>query len=84
MSAQAKTSRQALLRVKRRRHRLHVPPKLATGGGAITLSSMTPAMVDRLSWRAGFGPTAEARAIVDGQARHRCGRGNPVDQARRA
>ena len=67
MSAQAKTSRQALLRVKRRRHRLHVPPKLATGGGAITLSSMTPAMVDRLAWRAGFGPTAEARASWTGK-----------------
>jgi len=67
VTAQVKTSRQALLRVKRRRHRLHVPPKPAASGGSVTLSAMTPLMVDRLFWRAGFGPTPEARATWTGK-----------------
>jgi uncharacterized protein (DUF1800 family) len=50
--------------VKTRRHRLHVPP-----GGSVTFSptSMSQAMVDRLFWRAGFGPTANDRATWTGK-----------------
>jgi uncharacterized protein (DUF1800 family) len=46
-----------------RRHRLHLPPGAsADGAGGVDLSSMSPAMVDRLFWRAGFGPTEADRA----------------------
>ncbi len=50
--------------VKTRRHRLHVPP-----GGSFTFNptSMSQAMVDRLFWRAGFGPTAADRAAWIGK-----------------
>ena len=50
--------------VKPRRHRLHVPP-----GGAFNFSptSMSQAMVDRLFWRAGFGPSAADRAAWTGK-----------------
>lgn len=45
--------------VKTRRHRLHVPP-----GSSFTFTptSMSQAMVDRLFWRAGFGPSAADRS----------------------
>src|SRR4051812_19761747 len=50
--------------VKSRRHRLHVPP-----GGSFTFTptSMSQAMVDRLFWRAGFGPSAADRAAWTGK-----------------
>jgi uncharacterized protein (DUF1800 family) len=44
--------------VKPRKHRLHVPPA-GTFNGSPT--AMSQAMVDRLFWRAGFGPTAADR-----------------------
>ena len=46
-----------LKKVKARKHRLHVPPGGAAGPGA-GVTSMSAAMVTRLFWRAGFGPTA--------------------------
>jgi len=51
--------------VKPRRHRLHVPP----GGASVTFSptAMSQAMVDRLFWRAGFGPSANDRANWTGK-----------------
>jgi uncharacterized protein (DUF1800 family) len=51
--------------VKARHHRLHVPP----GGASVTFSptSMSQAMVDRLFWRAGFGPSANDRATWTGK-----------------
>ena len=50
--------------VKARRHRLHVPP-----GGSFTFTptAMSQAMVDRLFWRAGFGPSAADRAAWIGK-----------------
>src|SRR3954471_22389541 len=50
--------------VKTRRHRLHVPPGSST---TFTPTSMSQAMVDRLFWRAGFGPSAADRAKWIGQ-----------------
>jgi uncharacterized protein (DUF1800 family) len=53
-----------------RRHRLHKPPaRKRSGGGAgvVDVKSMTPAMVDRLFWRAGFGPTADDRTRWTGK-----------------
>jgi uncharacterized protein (DUF1800 family) len=50
--------------VKTRRHRLHVPPGSST---TFTPTSMSQAMVDRLFWRAGFGPSAADRATWIGQ-----------------
>jgi len=50
-----------------RKHRLHVPPAAGTTSPEVTISSMSPAMVDRLFWRAGFGPTPEDRAIWSGK-----------------
>jgi hypothetical protein len=53
-----------------RRRRLHRPPARLGGlggpggpggPGPVNVRSMTPAMVDRLFWRAGFGPTADDR-----------------------
>ena len=43
-----------------RKRRLHVPPAVATD--AVNVLSMTQPMVDRLFWRAGFGPTPADRA----------------------
>ena len=43
-----------------RRRRLHVPPALQASN-AVNVLSMTLPMVDRLFWRAGFGPTAADR-----------------------
>ena len=49
-----------------RRHRLKLPP--ATGGAqAVDVASMSPAMVDRLFWRAGFGPTPQDRLAWTGK-----------------
>ena len=48
-----------------RRHRLRMPG--APGDEGIDLSSMSPAMVDRLFWRAGFGPTDKDRATWTGK-----------------
>jgi hypothetical protein len=42
-----------------RRRRLHVPPAPTTTG--VNALSMTQPMVDRLFWRAGFGPSATDR-----------------------
>ena len=51
---------------KLRRHRLHKPPRL---GGAIPQPTpMSEAMVDRLFWRAGFGPSAQDRATWTGRS----------------
>jgi uncharacterized protein (DUF1800 family) len=50
--------------VKPRRHRLHVPPGGAFNGSP---ASMSQAMVDRLFWRAGFGPTATDRTTWTGK-----------------
>ena len=50
--------------VKTRRHRLHVPPGASF---TFTPTSMSQAMVDRLFWRAGFGPSATDRATWIGQ-----------------
>jgi uncharacterized protein (DUF1800 family) len=57
------------LNTKPRRHRLHVPPAASF---TFTPTSMSQAMVDRLFWRAGFGPTANDRATWIGK---------PVDDA---
>jgi uncharacterized protein (DUF1800 family) len=40
-----------------RRHRLHRPPAELAGGRITASTPMSPEMVDRLFWRAGFGPT---------------------------
>jgi uncharacterized protein (DUF1800 family) len=40
-----------------RRHRLHRPPAERAGGRITAETVMSPAMVDRLFWRAGFGPS---------------------------
>jgi uncharacterized protein (DUF1800 family) len=50
--------------VKPRRHRLHVPPAGAFTGSP---TAMSQAMVDRLFWRAGFGPTAADRTNWTGK-----------------
>ena len=51
-----------------RRHRLHLPPKRSSGGGPTTPQTLlTGPMVDRLFWRAGFGPTAQDRAKWTGK-----------------
>ena len=50
-----------------RRHRLILPPGLAAKQQTADVSSMSPAMVDRLFWRAGFGPTAADRAAWAGK-----------------
>jgi uncharacterized protein (DUF1800 family) len=50
--------------VKARRHRLHVPPAGVFSGST---TSMSQAMVDRLFWRAGFGPSAADRATWIGK-----------------
>ena len=51
---------------KPRRHRLKLPGAPGIDEG-IDLSSMSPAMVDRLFWRAGFGPSAQDRATWTGK-----------------
>ncbi|HEY3613032.1 MAG TPA: DUF1800 family protein [Gaiellales bacterium] len=51
--------------VKTRRHRLHVPPGSTT---TFTPTAMSQAMVDRLFWRAGFGPGAADRAAWTGKS----------------
>ncbi|MDX6619107.1 MAG: hypothetical protein QOK36_1493 [Gaiellales bacterium] len=51
-------------RVKTRHHRLHVPPASST---TFTPTAMSQSMVDRLFWRAGFGPSAADRAAWIGQ-----------------
>jgi uncharacterized protein (DUF1800 family) len=50
--------------VKPRKHRLHVPPAGAFTGSP---TAMSQAMVDRLFWRAGFGPTPTDRATWIGK-----------------
>jgi uncharacterized protein (DUF1800 family) len=53
---------------KARRHRLHRPPKLTNPTGPTTPATLlTEPMVDRLFWRAGFGPTAGDRATWTGK-----------------
>jgi uncharacterized protein (DUF1800 family) len=49
-----------------RRHRLHRPPSRKRAA-AVDVKAMSPAMVDRLLWRAGFGPTADDRARWTGK-----------------
>lgn len=51
-----------------RKHRLRVPPAPGKGGTApIEVTSMSPAMVQRLFWRAGFGPTPADMAAWTGK-----------------
>ncbi len=50
---------------KPRRHRLHRPPGRRPGGGTGPL--LSAAMVDRLFWRAGFGPSERDRATWTGK-----------------
>ncbi len=51
-----------------RRHRLHRPPGTSAGGGQPPQQdAMSAEMVDRLFWRAGFGPTAQDRSTWIGQ-----------------
>ena len=50
-----------------RRRRLKRPPGRRRGAGAVDLKAMTPAMVDRLFWRAGFGPSADDRTRWTGK-----------------
>ncbi len=57
--------RSAVSAGKPRRHRLRLPG--APGEEGVDLSSMSPAMVDRLFWRAGFGPTDNDRAAWTGK-----------------
>jgi uncharacterized protein (DUF1800 family) len=58
---------------KARRHRLHRPPAASGGGpsgnpvGGTPSAVLTQAMVDRLFWRAGFGPSASDRSTWTGQ-----------------
>ncbi|MCU0312744.1 MAG: DUF1800 domain-containing protein [Solirubrobacteraceae bacterium] len=63
--ASARKRRRAVSAGRPRRHRLSLPP--APGKSDVDLSSMSPAMVDRLFWRAGFGPTAQDRAQWTGR-----------------
>ena len=62
-------------------HRLHVPPAGAFNGSP---TSMSQAMVDRLFWRAGFGPSAADRTNWTGKPRRRRGRFPPQHAAGRA
>jgi len=48
-----------------RRHHLHRPPKLTVRQFVPTV--LSPPMVDRLFWRAGFGPSAHDRATWTGR-----------------
>jgi hypothetical protein len=51
-----------------RKHRLHVPPAVTTSTSPVVdITSMTQAMVDRLFWRAGFGPSDQLRATWVGK-----------------
>ena len=72
MSSTTAAAKRRTTKVKRRlslrstrRHRLHRPPPPTSS--PVTVTSMSPAMVDRLFWRAGFGPTADARARFTGK-----------------
>jgi hypothetical protein len=60
-----------LRRHRLRRHRLRRPPGFIDPGSSPTAinaaSLMTPQMVDRMFWRAGFGPTSDDRAKWIGQ-----------------
>jgi hypothetical protein len=60
-----------LRRHRLRRHRLRRPPGFIDPGSSPTAinaaSLMTPQMVDRLFWRAGFGPSDQDRAKWIGQ-----------------
>ncbi len=49
-----------------RRHRLKLPPATSVAQ-VVDVRSMSPAMVDRLFWRAGFGPTPADRAAWTGK-----------------
>jgi uncharacterized protein (DUF1800 family) len=53
---------------KPRKHRLHLPPIDDAASAGVDLTSMSPAMVDRLFWRAGFGPSEADRAAWTGAA----------------
>jgi uncharacterized protein (DUF1800 family) len=53
------------LKVRTRRHRTHLPPNSLFAG---SVTSLSQAMVDRLLWRAGFGPTAQDRATWTGRS----------------
>ena len=67
---EAKRAKKAKARIsiqkKSRKRRPKMPPAPGGGGGPITLQAMSPAMVERLFWRAGFGPRPEDRAAWTG------------------
>lgn len=66
-SASARSTKSTLktqTRVRRRRTKL--PPPVGATTEKVNLTSMSPAMVERLFWRAGFGPTPEDRATWTG------------------
>jgi uncharacterized protein (DUF1800 family) len=51
-----------------RKRRLHVPPPATTTTtGVVDVTSMTQPMVDRLFWRAGFGPSDQLRTAWVGK-----------------
>jgi hypothetical protein len=50
-----------------RKRRQHVPPPVTTASGVVDVTSMTQPMVDRLFWRAGFGPSDQLRATWVGK-----------------
>ncbi len=74
MSRRAKRKPKRAVKHKKRRapstwrhHRLHRPPARRGGGPGPVGTTLTPAMVDRLFWRAGFGPSAQDRARWTGR-----------------
>ena len=62
--AVTKRHKKKTIHVKARRHRTHMVP---ANTFVATSTSMSQAMVDRLFWRAGFGPTAQDRADWTGK-----------------
>ncbi|HEX6945602.1 MAG TPA: DUF1800 domain-containing protein [Casimicrobiaceae bacterium] len=65
-SARRKRQRAKAAAGKPRKHRLSLPGAPSADDG-IDLQSMSPAMVDRLFWRAGFGPSDQDRATWTGR-----------------
>jgi uncharacterized protein (DUF1800 family) len=62
------TPKAGIASAKPRKHRLHMPPADDVAAVGIDVTSMSPAMVDRLFWRAGFGPSEADRAQWTGAA----------------
>jgi uncharacterized protein (DUF1800 family) len=66
LASKRRKKRKAVTAGRPRRHRLRLPGAPGIDDG-VDLSSMSPAMVDRLFWRAGFGPTEQDRATWTGR-----------------